>query len=71
MCPGAEAGISNYLRGTRQVYRINFHSLWDLRGRGEDARENIKRCFFDKGSKPLFFHISFLAIKISSHLYRL
>ena len=40
-------------------------------GGGEDARGNIKRCFFDTSSKPLLFHISFLAIEISSNLYRL
>ena len=34
-------------------------------GGGEGAGENFKRCSFDKSSKPLLFHISFLAIKIS------
>ena len=40
-------------------------------GGGEGAGGNIKRCSCDKSSKPLLFHISFLAIKIYSHLYRL
>ena len=40
-------------------------------GGGEGAGGNIKRCSFDTSSKPLFFHISVLAIKISSHQCRL
>ena len=53
---------------------IRSHSSWDLNGRGgggEGAGGNMKRCSSDKSSKPLLFHTSFLAIKISSHLYRL
>ena len=40
-------------------------------GGEEGAGGNIKRCSFDTSSKPLFFHISVLAIKISSHQCRL
>ena len=36
-------------------------------GGEEVAGGNIKRCSCDTSSKSLFFHISVLAIKISSH----
>ena len=46
--------------------------LMGFKGGGEEgAGGNIKRCSFDTSSKPLFFHISVLAIKISSHQCRL
>ena len=66
MRPGEEAGIPIFLRG----YKTSSF-LWDLRGGEEGAGGNIKRCSFDTSSKPLFFHISVLAIKISSHQCRL
>ena len=46
-------------------------TLLGFKGGGEGAGGNIKRCSFDNSSKPLLFHNSLLAIKISSHLYRL
>ena len=71
MCPGAEAGISNFLRGDKTSFYDQLSFLLGFKGGEGGAGGNFKRCSFDNSSKPLLFYVSFLAIKTSSHLYRL
>ena len=68
MCPGAEAGISNFLRGDMTSLYDQLSFLLGFKGGGGGgAGGNFKRCSFDNSSKPLLFHVSFLVIKTSSH----
>ena len=65
--------IKFFKKGQENFIGLTILPLRPLRrgGGGEGAGGNIKRCSFGTSSKPLFFHISVLAIKISSHQCRL